>query len=131
MTPTEPDDTTLLAEMLKLRASLQVARRRELLFRLFVLAVILAGFLLYRGIIDARNESRAGLCFVINDMRTKHNHFVQTSIDERQAIIDETMNPASVDFFEQQIANYQVDLLPEIDCHDPDALASLFKKPEG
>lgn len=85
-------------------------------------------------IIAQRAQSRIGLCHAIDDMREKHNHFVQTAINERQKLIDTTAASAATDeqkagnkaFFEAQIRNYQQDLLAIIDCSDPAAVASLF-----
>lgn len=90
-------------------------------------------------LVAARKESQAGLCVALDDMRLRHNHFVQTAIDERQQLIDATNQSTATDeqkaktasFFEGQIANYRGDLLTIIDCKNPDALASLFTKPAG
>ncbi len=117
-----------------------------------VIAIGLGGWLIYRTndaahkaqdavdeLVATRASSRAGLCAAINDMRTKHNHFVQTAIDERQALIDSVnqgnttaeQKAASTTFFQAQIENYRTDLLATVNCDDPAALAALFTKPGG
>lgn len=132
----------LLLAMLGLSDRLKRSRTRELLFRGFVLLVVIVGFTLVvglRGAVDdikaTRAQSRVGLCTALDDMRAKHNHFVQTAINERQALIDAAMdNPnttqeqkdATVQFFAGQINAYQTDILTIIDCHDTAAVNSLF-----
>lgn len=106
MTPTEPDDT-LIAEMVLLRASLQVARRRELLFRLFVLVVILAGVYSVVGvknsndaIVATRSESRAATCRSDNTFIENHNVLVD-AVEEAAALV---AAPNSMRTAEQQEA---------------------------
>jgi hypothetical protein len=126
-------------------------RRSGLLFIAAALAILVGGGFYVRGIandtrqavdeiVAQRKESRAGLCAAIDDMRERHNHFVQTAIDERFAVIAATnANPNATPqqkadsefFFQQQIAKYRQDLLTVIDCENPDALATLFTKPGG
>lgn len=136
------EPTPLLLAMLGLSDRLKRSRTRELLFRAFVVLIVVTLLTLVvnlRGAVDdiktTRAASRAGLCTVLNDMRGKHNHFVQTAIDERQSLIDAAMdNPntskdqkeSTVRFFGGQIANYKTDLLTLIDCHDPAAVEAIF-----
>jgi len=115
---------------------------RRLLLGFFALTLV-AGFSSLQSrqaindIVTARRDSRVGLCNFLDDMRARHNHFVETTIAERQQIIDATRASTtatpdqidrSVTFFEGQIANYKTDLLEIVDCNNPDAVASLFTK---
>lgn len=136
------DPPPLLLAMLGLSDRLKRSRTRELLFRLFVIGVCILAFIVIRSnndrvddIQSTRAQSRAGLCHSLDDMRAKHNHFVQTAIDERQSLIDAAMdNPSTsqtqkestVKFFGQQIENYKTDLLPIIVCTDEAAVNALF-----
>lgn len=108
---------------------------------LFVLFLLLAGWGQLNNhdriddIVSSKAQARSGLCLVLNDMRAKHNHFVETVIGERQAIIDQTdASPTASEiakanthaFFEAQIASYRTDLLPLNDCTDPGAVNAIF-----
>lgn len=94
---------------------------------------------LYADVISTRSEARAGVCITLNDMRVKHNHLVQTAIDERQRLIDATDAGSGTDeqkarsrrFFEAEIENYRTDVLEIIDCDNPAAVKALFTKPGG
>lgn len=118
-------------------------RRLSLVVVLVVVALLAAGWASWTAhesvddILATRQSARLGVCTAMNDMRLKHNHFVNTTITERQAIIDGIRNGDGTDdqkarsaqFFQAQIDSYRSDLLPTINCNDPAALASLFTNP--
>lgn len=134
----------LLGEMIGLRKELHNQRMRDWLWRIALIVGVIAALLLWNGqrhaldeILQTRAESRVATCNWLDDMRAKHNDLVQSTIDERQNIIDQTLasgasdaqKEASTAFFEKQIARYKDDLLPIVDCTNPVAVASLFSTP--
>lgn len=91
------------------------------------------------AIVRTRNDSRVATCQVLDKMFMAHNDFVQTAVAERQAIIDGAARSQATDeqkqenaaFFGQQIANYQRDLIPIVNCNDPAQVAALFTPTGG
>lgn len=138
----EQADTPLLRQMIGLRGELARERQKRLRDRVVALVAIVVVLLLWYGqrdsinrITAARSAARVALCQKLDDMRLKHNHFVDTTIAERQSIIDSTQaNPnlpdaqkaQTLSFFQAQINNYRSDLLEIVDCDDPVAVSALF-----
>lgn len=137
--PEIDEDPTLFGQVVALRGELAVARSKELLFRLFVLAVILVGVYLYVGqknatnaIVAARTESRAATCRSDNRFITNHNILVDAV--EQAAGIVATPNPmrtpeqqAQADaFVKEYAAKVEVARVPLRDCSS-EAIASFYK----
>lgn len=143
------DDSPLLQQILGLRGDLTVERNKRLRDRVVALLVVLGFLYLLAGqrntlddIVAARRESRIATCQALDNIFMKHNHFVQTTINERQSIIDQSdASPTASDaqkqatraFFGGQIANYKSDLVAIVNCNDPAQVAALFTptKPGG
>jgi hypothetical protein len=136
----EPDDVTLLSEMVKLRAELRVSRRKELLWRVFVLVVILGGAYFYAGqkqttddILAARTEARAATCRSDNTFITNHNVLVD-SVEQAAAVIaapNPMRTPEQQAGADKFVADYTATVerarVPLRDC-SPGAIAAFYKE---
>lgn len=77
-------------------------------------------------IVAVRDDSRVGICLALNKIYMKHNHYVQTTINERQAILEVATDPSTIQFLKDQIANYQSDLVTTFDCTVKAQVDSIF-----